>query len=82
MQPAFFLDFTKLGRALSSPAAGQLANEQVSAFLMRLSTIRARAGLPVLADRALIFVTGGLAKRRWGLSSSGMVDVHTQLHPE
>jgi outer membrane immunogenic protein len=47
------------------------ASEQVS--LRWLSTIRARAGLPVLADRGLLFVTGGLAMG--GVSSSGSVAV-------
>jgi outer membrane immunogenic protein len=52
---------------------GGIANENVS--LRWLSTVRARAGLPVLAGRALLFVTGGLAVG--GVSSSGMVDLNT-----
>ena len=47
------------------------AAEQVS--VRWLSTIRARAGLPVLADRGLLFVTGGLAIG--GVSSSGSVNL-------
>jgi outer membrane immunogenic protein len=47
------------------------AAEQVS--VRWLSTIRARAGLPVLADRGLLFVTGGLAVG--GVSSSGSVNL-------
>jgi len=47
------------------------ANEQVSARW--LSTIRARAGLPVLSDRGLLFLTGGLAIAE--VSSSGSVNI-------
>jgi outer membrane immunogenic protein len=47
------------------------ANEQVS--LRWLSTIRARAGLPVFGDRGLLFVTGGLAVGE--ASSSGFVNL-------
>jgi outer membrane immunogenic protein len=54
-----------------------VAQEQVS--LSWLSTIRARAGLPVLAeDRGLLFVTGGLAIGR--VSSSGYVAVGQTLN--
>jgi outer membrane immunogenic protein len=48
------------------------ASEEVS--LRWLSTIRARAGLPVLADRGLLFATGGLALGR--VSSSGSLSVN------
>jgi outer membrane immunogenic protein len=48
------------------------ANEQVS--LRWLSTIRARAGIPLFADRALLFLTGGLAMG--GFSSSGSVNLN------
>ena len=47
------------------------ATEQVS--LRWLSTIRARAGLPVLSDRGLLFLTGGLAIAQ--VSSSGTVTI-------
>lgn len=50
------------------------AAEQVS--VRWLSTIRARAGLLVLADRGLLFVTGGLALG--GVSSSGSVNAPFQ----
>jgi len=46
------------------------ANEQFS--VSWLSTVRARAGLPVLENRGLIFVTGGLAFGR--VTSSGSVN--------
>ncbi len=45
------------------------ASEQV--LLRWLSTIRARVGVPVLSDRGLLFVTGGLAVG--SVSSSGSV---------
>ena len=72
----FLFGFYQVGPS-ALVTGGGTANEQVS--LRWLSTIRARAGLPVLADRALIFVTGGLAVG--GASSSGMVDVHTNFTP-
>jgi outer membrane immunogenic protein len=53
------------------PNAVGTANEEVS--LQWLSTIRARAGLPVLSDRGLLFVTGGLAVGN--VFSSGSVTV-------
>jgi outer membrane immunogenic protein len=53
------------------------ATEQVT--VNWLSTIRARAGLPVLADRGLLFVTGGLAMGR--VSSSGSVYTSYQTAP-
>jgi outer membrane immunogenic protein len=59
------------GAIVSTFSGGGTANEQVS--LKWLSTIRARAGLPVLADRGLLFVTGGLAMG--GVSSSGSVNL-------
>jgi outer membrane immunogenic protein len=59
------------------PGAGPLAfvspstaTEQVTVHW--LSTVRARAGLPVLSNRGLLFVTGGLAVG--GVSASGSVN--------
>ena len=53
--------------AFTSPAT---ATEQVTVHW--LSTVRARAGLPVLSNRGLLFVTGELAMGR--VSSSGSVN--------
>lgn len=61
----------QIGPALSSNGASGTMNEQVS--LRWLSTLRARAGLRVLADRGLLFVTGGLAVG--SVSSSGSANV-------
>jgi outer membrane immunogenic protein len=47
------------------------ASERVS--LRWLSTVRARVGLPVTADRGLLYLTGGLALG--GVSSSGSVRI-------
>jgi outer membrane immunogenic protein len=62
---------------LELPSQGGTANEQVS--LRWLSTIRARAGLPVMADRGLLYLTGGLVLG--GVSSSGFVNLTSSVIP-